>query len=94
MRLLLACAAAADALLPSDDGTSVNGAILASDGGWSALQGAAPNESGRRREIPPSSAIPTRVAQGHSGVLFSADVSPCGVCLWNVQVPGPRGGRV
>ena len=37
MRRLLACAAASDALLLSNDGTNVNGANLASDGGWSAL---------------------------------------------------------
>ncbi|MDN4646174.1 hypothetical protein [Arthrobacter sp. PsM3] len=42
--------------LLSDDGTNVNGSILASDGGWSALQGPAPNARGRRREVPVSSA--------------------------------------
>ena len=50
--------AASITFLLSDDGTNINGAILASGGGWSALWGSGTRAGGRRRGGPPSSAAP------------------------------------
>jgi NAD(P)-dependent dehydrogenase (short-subunit alcohol dehydrogenase family) len=49
--------AASITFLLSDDGTNINGAILASDGGWSALQGSGTQtpagDGGKSRRRPP-----------------------------------------